>query len=230
MKIYTCESSKEYVQAAQRRGRCAVVRLLTWKRARFWHASTSIPERVLFVYPHPPSLVVLRPVPLRCVYAVCFGIQNLILFLKAFGQLLRVAELVLVRPMTQSVLWSSFGEDVSAQAQAREAYVQKNGGVEDTSSASAREAPELKNGGESRISQATNEQQSLCHALPGRERDGSELDVQEAGFEEIRETDIMSEGSFASAESQGYRTEEEDTLTTFEVSMIRLGWQNEELI
>ena len=39
----------------------------------------------------------------------------------------------------------------------------------------------------------------------------------------------MSEGSFATAESQGYRTEEEDTLT-FEVSMVQLGWQNEELI
>ena len=33
------------------------------------------------------------------------------------------------------------GEDGSAQAQAREAYVQGNGGVEDISSASAREAP-----------------------------------------------------------------------------------------
>ena len=65
--------------------------------------------------------------------------------------------------------------------------------------------------------------------MPGRGRDGLELDGPEAGFEEIGESDIMSEGSFASAESQGYRTEEEGTLT-FEVSMIRLGWQNEELI
>ena len=54
------------------------------------------------------------------------------------------------------------------------------------------------------------------------------MNEQEAGFEEIEENDTMSEGSFAFAESQGHRTEE-DTLT-FEVSMIQLGWQNEELI
>ena len=34
---------------------------------------------------------------------------------------------------------------------------------------------------------------------------------------------------FRYAESQGHRTEEEDTLT-FEVSMVQLGWQKEELI
>ena len=67
---------------------------------------------------------------------------------------------------------------------------------------------------------ATNEQQTLSHSSPGRGRDGQKTDEQEAGFEEIEEDDTMSEGSFASAESQGYRTEEEDTLT-FEVSMIR---------
>ena len=47
------------------------------------------------------------------------------------------------------------GEGVSAQAQAREAYVQKNGGVEEMSSASAREAPLLKSGGESRVTLET---------------------------------------------------------------------------
>ena len=51
----------------------------------------------------------------------------------------------------------------------------------------------------------------------------------ETGCEEIVEDDAASEGSFASAESQGYRTEEEETLN-FEVSMIQLGWQNEELV
>ena len=54
--------------------------------------------------------------------------------------------------------------------------------------------------------------------------------IKEKGwFDEIAEDDAMSEESFASAESQGYRTEEEETLN-FEVSMIQLGWQNEELV
>ena len=73
----------------------------------------------------------------------------------------------------------------------------------------------------------TNEQQPLCHVSPGRERVGQ--GIEGTGFEEFVEKDTMSEESFASAESQGYRTEEEETLT-FEVSMIQLGWQNEELV
>ena len=121
------------------------------------------------------------------------------------------------------------GEGVSAHAQAREAYVQKYGGVEEISSASAREAPVLENGGESRVTSATAEQQSLGHVPPGKERDGQELDEKEVGIEELEENDTMSEVSFATAESQGHRTEEEDTLT-FEVSMVQLGWQNEELV
>ena len=99
------------------------------------------------------------------------------------------------------------GEDGSAQAQARE-------------------APLLKSGGESKAFLTTNEQQPLCHASPGRDH-GEGQRTGETGFEEIVENDTMSEESFASAESQGYRTEEEETLT-FEVSMIQLGWQNEE--
>ena len=75
---------------------------------------------------------------------------------------------------------------------------------------------------------ATNEQQPLCHASPGRERKLGK-GWGRRGFEEIVENDTMSEESFASAESQGYRTEEDETLT-FEVSMIQLGWQNEELV
>ena len=86
----------------------------------------------------------------------------------------------------------------------------------------------MNNGGESRASTVTNEQRPLCHASPGRDHGGGQK-TDGAGFEEIEENDTMSEGSFASAESHGYRTEEEETLT-FEVSMIQLGWQNEELI
>ena len=93
----------------------------------------------------------------------------------------------------------------------------------------AREAPLLENGGESRTSMATNEQQTRCHASPGRESKGQKLDEKEVGSEEIDEDDAMSEESFASAVSQGYRTEEDD-VATFEVSMVQLGLQNEELI
>ena len=120
------------------------------------------------------------------------------------------------------------GEDVSAHAQAREAYVQRNGGVEEMPSALAREAPLLENGGESKATPATVEQ-SLGHASPGRGRDGQEPDKKQVGNEELDENDAMSEASFATAESQGHRTEEEDALT-FEVSMVQLGWQNEELV
>ena len=76
---------------------------------------------------------------------------------------------------------------------------------------------------------ATDEQQPLCHASPGRGRDRQKPDEKGAGPEEIDENDAMSEESFASAESQGYRTEEDD-VATFEVSMVQLGWLNEELI
>ena len=120
------------------------------------------------------------------------------------------------------------GEGVSAHAQAREACVQKNEGVEETSSASAREAPLLESGGECGVATVTSEQ-SLGHASPGKGRDWMEDDEKVPGIEELEENDTMSEESFATAESQGHRTEEEDTLT-FEVSMLQLGWQNEELI
>ena len=87
----------------------------------------------------------------------------------------------------------------------------------------------LRNGGDSKESLTTNEQQSLCHASsPGRDQ-GEGQRTGETGFDGIAEDDAMSEESFASAESQGYRTEEEETLN-FEVSMIQLGWQNEELV
>ena len=72
----------------------------------------------------------------------------------------------------------------------------------------------------------TNEQQPLCHVSPGK---GLGQGTGETGSEEIVENDTMSEESFASVESQGFRTEEEETLT-FEVSLIQLGWQNEELV
>ena len=65
-------------------------------------------------------------------------------------------------------LW---GEGVSAHAQAREAYVQKNGGVEEMSSASAREAPLLKSGVESRVTSATTEHH-LVMRRPEREETG----------------------------------------------------------
>ena len=37
-----------------------------------------------------------------------------------------------------------------------------------------------------------------------------ELDEKGAGIEEFEENDTMSDGSFATAESQGHRTEEEE--------------------
>ena len=102
-------------------------------------------------------------------------------------------------------------------------------GEGDSAQAQAREASLLKNGGESKASLTTNEQQSLCHASPGRDH-GKGQRTGETGFEEIEEDEAMSEESFASAQSQGYRTEEEEETLNFEVSMIQLGWQNEELI
>ena len=133
---------------------------------------------------------------------------------------------MLLPSLAKFVLWSFFGGEDGSKAQAQ-----------------AREASLLKSGGESQESQVTNEQQSLCHASPGRDtneqrslchaspgRDYSRgQKAGETGCEQIVEDDAASEGSFASAESQGYRTEEEETLN-FEVSMIQLGWQNEELV
>ena len=118
------------------------------------------------------------------------------------------------------------GEGVPAHAQAREAHVQENGGVEEKSSASAREAPLLKSRGECGAAPTTLEQ-SLSHVSPGKGRGWMEDDERAPGIEELEESDTMSEESFATAVSQGHRTEEEDTLT-FEVSMVQLGWQNEE--
>ena len=97
--------------------------------------------------------------------------------------------------------------------------MQRNGGVEEMSSAPAREAPLLENGGESKAITWS------CVARKGKRWAGKK----QVGNEELDENDVMSEASFATAESQGHRTEEEDTLT-FEVSMVQLGWQNEELV
>ena len=44
---------------------------------------------------------------------------------------------------------------------------------------------------------------------------------------EPEENDTMSEGSFATTASQGYRTEDEE-IPTLEVSLVPLGWQNED--
>ena len=46
---------------------------------------------------------------------------------------------------------------------------------------------------------------------------------------EAEELDTMSDVSFATAASQGYRTENEEKTHAFEVSMVPLGWQNDEL-
>ena len=119
------------------------------------------------------------------------------------------------------------GESGSSYAPAREASEQDHEEVRATSPAQAREASLLRSGGASGVSKVTNEQQPLCHALPGRENYGQ--GTGETGSVEIVDDDTMSEESFASAESQGFRTEEEETLT-FEVSLIQLGWQNEELV
>ena len=58
---------------------------------------------------------------------------------------------------------------------------------------------------------------------------GWETVKRDRGIVESEENDAMSEGSFATAASQGYRTKDED-IPTFEVSMVQLGWQNEELV
>ena len=80
--------------------------------------------------------------------------------------------------------------------------------MEEQSSALAREARLLKSGGECGVAPATSEQ-SLSHASPGKGRDWMGDDDKGAGIEELGENDTMSEGSFATAESQGHRTEEE---------------------
>ena len=41
---------------------------------------------------------------------------------------------------------------------------------------------------------------------------------------------LLGETKIATATSQGYRTEEDEGTSAFEVSMVRLGWQNDELI
>ena len=115
------------------------------------------------------------------------------------------------------------GEEVeSAAARAQGAHVQKNGG--EISPDMAREASLQKDGEELREIQ-----QPIDHASPGREISGQGGDDKGAGVREDDLEEAMSETSFVSAVSEGYRTEEEDTLT-FEVSMLQLGWQNEELV
>ena len=52
--------SEEYVQVVPRQDRCAVVKLLIWKRVRFWHENALIPEGALFVFPAPPWAVAVR--------------------------------------------------------------------------------------------------------------------------------------------------------------------------
>ena len=47
---------------------------------------------------------------------------------------------------------------------------------------------------------------------------------------ETGELENVSEASFATATSQGYRTEEDEGISAFEVSVVQLGWQNDELI
>ena len=101
------------------------------------------------------------------------------------------------------------GEDVTAHAQ--EAPLPENGGVTESG------------GG------ATAPKQSLDHASPGKGRGGILENGGEQGITETEELDTMSEVSFATAASQGYRTEDEE-VPTFEVSMVQLGWQNDELV
>ena len=72
-------------------------------------------------------------------------------------------------------------------------------------------------------------EQSLSHVLPGKGGARKEDDASGPGIAEVEENEAMSECSFATAESQGCRTEEDDMLT-FEVSMVQLGWQNDELL
>ena len=112
------------------------------------------------------------------------------------------------------------GEDGSAQAQAREAHVQENGGVEDTSSIPAREAPELKNGGESRISLATNEQQSLSFDRP----EGKEKVGRTGSWDRGDRRDCHARREFCTPQSLPGRGQ----LVLRSVKIL-IGWQNEEL-
>ena len=116
------------------------------------------------------------------------------------------------------------GEDVLAHA--REASVPESGGVD----VSMQEAQLPKSGGATESGgRALTLEQSLDHASPGKGSDRMEDEERGLGIVEPEENDAMSEGSFATAASQGYRTEDED-MPTFEVSMVQLGWQNEELV
>ena len=66
-------------------------------------------------------------------------------------------------------------------------------------------------------------------AEPERGRGSVYLNGGERGMPEA-ELETMSEVSFATAASQGYRTEDDEETHTFEASMVQLGWQNDELI
>ena len=212
---------------ARELAKCVVEKPLTWKRAPCWLVCTSIPERVLLVFPPRPSPIFLRRAHGRCLFAVSFGTLSLIPCRNLFVQLLRGVVLVLV---LHSFLWSSSrgrmcqhtpeisrhlcrgAESTPAQeARAREADVPESGEVAE----SGKGALTLK--------------QSLDHASPGKGKGRMGDDEIGPGIVEPEENDAMSEGSFATAASQGYRTEEDD-VPTFEVSMVHLGWQNEELI
>ena len=75
---------------------------------------------------------------------------------------------------------------------------------------------------------ASDQMMETC--LTGKGRAYSPQDGGEDGKAETEELEDVSEASFATATSQGYRTEEGVDISAFEVSMIQLGWQNDELI
>ena len=64
---------------------------------------------------------------------------------------------------------------------------------------------------------------------PERERAGWEMMRKDRGSLSLKRMMPCLKEVFATAASQGYRTDEDD-IPTFEVSMVRLGWQNEELV
>ena len=104
------------------------------------------------------------------------------------------------------------GEGVAAQAQQEDVTPSQSGG-----------APE--SGGEEAASD-----QMMETYLTGKGRVCSPQDGGEGEMVETEELENVSEASFAAATSQGYRTEEDEEISAFEVSMIQLGWQNDELI
>ena len=132
-----CGSFKVCVLEVRRLDKFAAEKLLIWRLAPCWRVRTLIPERVLLVFPFPPSLIVLRRALTLCVrsvfwYSELAPVPESIRAVAARCRARACASRNGVRPVV--VLR---GEGVSAHAQAREACVQKNGGVEEMSSASA---------------------------------------------------------------------------------------------